>query len=264
MSQTGSGARGQGIRQPPVLPDLVLWQREGTGPSSPFFFEWGGVEEVRSRQSSANESALTVCGTNFATSCKLRRTRLPRLSRTNTFDVDRLLSHTKSQGLAISAVDEPDEDHDDSLLGFSTTALFDKSRKMSDPARFVDTTELPFLTLSTRKTFRCTGVRLGDWATVINPRTRKYRHAIIGDSRDVAGVDPSSHLSTSLGLDSQEPAIYLLYPGTGSGQGSIPVSSGIEDRGDLLFRQRASNGDPTWEETLVQFIETLSKGCGGA
>jgi hypothetical protein len=250
MSQTGLERKTRGLRQWPIMPDLVLWQMEDAGPSSPFFFVWGGVETKRDSQRFMNETAGDAIGTDFANSGSLRLPSCRRVSQASSFDVDRLLSQAKRLE---PPIDETD-DHDDSLLGFSTTALFEKTRKMSDPARYAESSEVPFLTLSSRKSFRFTGIGLGDWATVVHPRSGRYRHAIIGDIRDMPGVDPSSYVSKSLGLTSRESPVYLLYPGTGAGQGSIPSNALIEARGDMLFRRRASQEGPTWAETLAEFL----------
>src|SRR5699024_931559 len=67
-------------------------------------------------------------------------------------DIDALLA-ARANGQTMTLDDE-----DDSTLSVCRTALYDRNRRESDPDRYVDTTRVPFVTISLRKIFRPTGV----------------------------------------------------------------------------------------------------------
>ena len=136
--------------------------------------------------------------------------------------------------------------------------FWDRTRRQSDPGRYVETTEVPYLTLSLRRTFRGIGLGLGDLATVIHTRTGRIAHAILGDDRPVPGVQPSLCLSEALGLIPRDDAIYLIHPRSGLGQGTIPSNDQIQAMGDRLFRLQPSGSAGTWEAILADcFREVL-------
>ena len=112
------------------------------------------------------------------------------------------------------------------------------------------------MTLSIRETFRATGVTLGDLATVVSPRTGLACHAIVGDRPAYRGGGASVLLAEALGLALGDPAVYLVHPGSGRGQGTIPTNAQIHRRGDRLFR-RPRRVAETWEEILADCFGDL-------
>lgn len=153
-------------------------------------------------------------------------------------------------------------------LSIAPTALHDRTRKESDRGRYIDTNDLPFLTLSVARIFRRARPNLGDYATVINPRNRRSCHAIIGDTHPEATGVGSIYLAQALGLRS-EPSpgrspdggvLIVVYPGSGAGQGTIPTIEQLRRRGGALFRRAAPPARPGigWGEILADaFAETL-------
>ena len=140
------------------------------------------------------------------------------------------------------------------MLLVCRTALYDRTKRESEHSRYVDTTELPFLTIDTRKAFRSTRVRLGDLATVVHPRTGRYCHGIVGDSREVRGLETSLFLSQTLDLRAGEPAIFLIHPESGLGQGTIPSLDQIGRRGERLLHQPAAPDGPSWGLVLADYF----------
>lgn len=137
------------------------------------------------------------------------------------------------------------------MLRVSRTKLFDRSRRESDPDRYVDPFATPFVALSLRRTFSARGVELGDFATALNPRTGRVAHSIVGDDRELPVAEPSPALAERLDLAPTDRAIYLVHPGTGQGQGTIPTNEDIRRQGERLFRT------PAWSVILAEFAKRL-------
>jgi Fungal chitosanase of glycosyl hydrolase group 75 len=113
---------------------------------------------------------------------------------------------------------------DDPFPGFyiSCTALFDRTKHRSDPARFVDATQIPYVALP-GDLARQTGARLGDFVFVYSEQTGKFSFAIFADIG--AFGEGSIALANNLGIRSDarrggSPAgvSYLVFPGSGDGQ----------------------------------------------
>lgn len=143
------------------------------------------------------------------------------------------------------------------MLSVCSTSLFDRTRKESDPLRFIESREIPFLTMGIRQNFRATGIRLGDLATIVHPRTGKSCHGLVGDMREVRGVEPSLHISQKLKLHSGEPAIYLVHPESGLGQGIIPSCEEINRRSERLWHQAGNFGESSWAGILADYFGDL-------
>ena len=226
-----------------LLPSPVeprVWRlAEAPGPAA-FFFSWGGTRPaVLDRDDMAfgldrnSPVRLPFRGRQGATALAWVRAAAP------------------------IAEDEDDSD-DDSTLSVCGTALYDRTKRESEPGRFVETTELPFLTLGTRKAFRGTGARLGDLATVVHAESGRCVHAILGDAREVVGAEPSLFLSEALALAPGDRAIYLIHPESGLGQGTIPTRDQIARRGERRFRRPPASDLPAWDVLLADcFRETL-------
>ena len=224
MTKTSMIRRVETFRRLSAPAEPLVWQRSCAGVHDSFFFAWGGAESHARRAS----RRLSPSG--------------------GMLDVAAILDEVKTTFRPTEAGDV--DDLDDSMFCVSPTALFDRSRRESDPGRYVDPAMVPFLAISTRRTFRGTGVALGDHATVFNTRTGRVSHAIIGDAREVFGVEPSPFLAESLGLAAGDRAIYLIHPGTGRGQGTIPGVEEIHRRGESLYRT------PGWSAILAEFLAT--------
>lgn len=203
-----------------------------------FFFAWSPADASARCDRAAVDRDSARTGWNRA------------VGRGSAFDVDSVLAVAKRGGRSTAFAGDFD-DIDDSMLRVSRTKLFDRSRRESDPNRYVDPFATPFVALSMRRVFRARGVELGDFATALNPRTGRVAHAIVGDDRELPVAEPSPALAERLDLAATDRAIYLVHPGTGQGQGTIPANEDIRRQGERLFRT------PAWSVILAEFAERL-------
>ncbi len=145
----------------------------------------------------------------------------------------------------------------DPFPGFyvASTSLVDKSKRAHDPARYVDARKIPYLAFPQqvwnegKRGSRFTRVSpghtssLGDLLTAINPKAdeaHRYAHAIFAD---LGGLDDAHFGEGSPALGQKlhaagvaEPdLLYIIYPGSGAGQGTIPSASEIHEKGEKLF-----------------------------
>ena len=112
---------------------------------------------------------------------------------------------------------------DDPFPGYyiSCTALFDRTKRHNDPARFVDATQIPYVALPGDLAER-TGARLGDIVLVFSERTGKYSYAIFADIGALG--EGSIALAENLGIwsdarrgGSRAGVSYVVFPGSGDG-----------------------------------------------
>lgn len=132
------------------------------------------------------------------------------------------------EGLAKGPDGEPYiQGPDDPYPGYyvSATALADRSKAVSDPARYVDASKVPFIVLPGGMA-RQLGARPGDFAVVFNRRNGKSSYAIFGDvgPHDRIG-EGSVALAENLGIHSDARnggarggIVYLVFPGSGNGK----------------------------------------------
>jgi hypothetical protein len=113
---------------------------------------------------------------------------------------------------------------DDPFPGYyiSCTALFDRTKRHNDPARFVDATQIPYVALPGDLAER-TGSRLGDVVLVFSERTGKYSYAIFADIGALG--EGSIALAENLGIwsdarrgGSRAGVSYVVFPGSGNGR----------------------------------------------
>jgi len=113
---------------------------------------------------------------------------------------------------------------DDPFPGYyvSTTALSDRTKKPSDPNRYVDASKIPYIVLPS-EVARGTGARLGDFAVVLNVRNGKQAGAIFADIGTMG--EGSVALADHLGLWSnareggtRRGIFYLVFAGSGNGK----------------------------------------------
>ena len=105
----------------------------------------------------------------------------------------------------------------------SCTSLVDESRRRTDPRRYIDAAEVPYIALP-RRLWKEGGIRLGDVATIVDERSRRVAHAIFAD---IAGDDEigegSIALAEALGLPAsprsggtaRSELHYIVFPGSG-------------------------------------------------
>lgn len=111
----------------------------------------------------------------------------------------------------------------------STTSLYDKTRRRTDPQRYVDSERIPYLALP-RQVMHPDGdcrrdakACLGDIAIVRNTENGLYSFAILADQAPSSGIGEGSiALANALGVDpdariggTKAGIQYLIFPGTG-------------------------------------------------
>ena len=113
---------------------------------------------------------------------------------------------------------------DDPFPGYyvSCTALTDRTKSQSDPARYVDASKIPYIVLP-GDLARDAGARLGDFAVVTNTRNGKSSYAIFADIGTLG--EGSIALADNLGIWSNAREggtrggiIFQVFPGSGNGQ----------------------------------------------
>jgi hypothetical protein len=113
---------------------------------------------------------------------------------------------------------------DDPFPGFyvSCTSLADRTKKFSDPTRYVDASKIPYVVLP-RDVAEQGGARLGDFAVVINLQNGRSSYAIFADMGTLG--EGSIALANNLGIwsDARQGGrrggiLYLVFPGSGNRQ----------------------------------------------
>jgi hypothetical protein len=112
---------------------------------------------------------------------------------------------------------------DDPFPGFyvSCTSLVDRSKKRSDPSRYVDASKIPYIVLPGGLA-RDAGAHLGDFAVVVNVREHKTSYAVFADVGTLG--EGSVALADNLGIWSnarqggrRAGLFYVVFPGSGNG-----------------------------------------------
>lgn len=113
---------------------------------------------------------------------------------------------------------------DDPFPGFyvSCTSLVDRSKKRTDPTRYVDASKIPYVVLPGGLA-RDAGARLGDFAVILNVREHKTAFAVFADVGTLG--EGSVALADNLGIWSnarqggrRAGLFYVVFPGSGNGQ----------------------------------------------
>lgn len=113
---------------------------------------------------------------------------------------------------------------DDPFPGYyvSTTSLADRTKRNSDPQKYVDASKIPYVVLPHEVAAQA-GAHLGDFAVVFNERNGKMSDAIFADIGTMG--EGSVALADNLGLYSdarqggtRHGILYLVFPGSGNGK----------------------------------------------
>jgi hypothetical protein len=135
---------------------------------------------------------------------------------------------------------------DDPFPGYyiSCTALWDRTKNVTDPTRFVDASKIPYVVLPGALS-RQVGAQLGDFAVVMNTRNGRSAYAIFADVGTLG--EGSMALAQKLGIwsDAREGGtrggiVYLLFPKSGNRQ-PRPVEE-IESETDKIFQNWGGAG----------------------
>ncbi len=121
----------------------------------------------------------------------------------------------------------------------STTSLLNSACVDSMPCRYVDSENIPFFVLpSAVKT--AGGITIGDIGFVYNTVTKKGCYAIYADAGPSGSIgEGSMYLATQIGINNNPKTggtsslivDYIIFPGSGQGQGIIPTITKINQVG---------------------------------
>ncbi len=121
----------------------------------------------------------------------------------------------------------------------STTSLVNSSYGTTNPLRYVNSETVPYFVIPTA--VRNAGsITIGDIAYVYNKNNGKACYAIYADSGPSGSLGEASiYLATQLGINnsprnggtSSKVVEYIIFPGTGFGQGTIPTLTQINNIG---------------------------------
>ena len=136
---------------------------------------------------------------------------------------------------------------DDPRPGYyvSMTALFDRSKPRTDPRRYVDADQIPYVVLPADQRG---GASLGDFCAVLNRANDNVAYAIFADLGPRGRIGEGSiGLARELGVDpgprsggAEAGIFYVVFPGSGNG-GPRSVAE-IRAEGQRLLRQWESEG----------------------
>ncbi len=104
----------------------------------------------------------------------------------------------------------------------STTSLYDKTKKLEDPNRYVNAEEIPYYVIP-KKLLKMNSIHLGDLGFVYNWKNRKYSYAIFADVGSNKHIGEGSiALAKTLGINANpknggtdDDVVYLLFPKSG-------------------------------------------------
>lgn len=130
-------------------------------------------------------------------------------------------------------------DHPNPGYYISTTSLEDKTRPRTDPARFVNSKEIPYIVLPVG---RRGGAKLGDFSVVVNRKNGNISYAIFADLGPKHKIGEGSiAIARSLGINSNPKfggvangIVYVIFPGSGRGK-PVPLTE-INYRSEKLFQ----------------------------
>ncbi|MBW4593753.1 MAG: glycoside hydrolase family 75 protein [Brasilonema angustatum HA4187-MV1] len=127
---------------------------------------------------------------------------------------------------------------DDPYPGYyiSTTALCDETKEITNPKRYVDSREIPYIVLpenNNEEFLKKTNIKLGDFAVIYNGNNGKFAFAIFadtslyfaGDIEEYRFGEGSIALAKALGISLnpknggvKNNIIYTIFPGSGNGK----------------------------------------------
>ncbi len=120
------------------------------------------------------------------------------------------------------------------------TSLYDKNFKASDPRRYVNSEVVPYISLPKPVRDKA-GIGVGDFVWVYNTKSGKGEYAVYADAGGNKGIgEGSMWLAQSIGLGtnprkgggtSDNIILFVVLPKTSFGQGYIPTSIQIHQKG---------------------------------
>jgi hypothetical protein len=147
----------------------------------------------------------------------------------------------------------PVQNPEDPYHGFypSGTSLYDKDRynkNPCDPRAYVNTEIYPYFVLAypKYKSKKWGPVKIGDFGVVINTLNNKFAYAIFADAYPGEHIGEGSmalareldiNPDPNVGGEQTKSIIYIVFPGSGKGQGNIPTLDEILQTADLHFNK---------------------------
>lgn len=130
----------------------------------------------------------------------------------------------------------------------SPTSLVDRTKAETDPLRYANAETVPYIALPAEVVAKG-NIRLGDFAYVYDTHTQKGCFAVFADSGPTGKLGEGSiYLAQQLGIPHSprnggiEAGVwYMVFPGTGKGNGVIPTSKEIQLQGNAAFQQAGGN-----------------------
>ena len=131
----------------------------------------------------------------------------------------------------------------------SPTTLNDKKLAKENPLKYLNSEQIPFIALPSEVT-KAGNIKIGDFAFVYNSKNGKSCFAIFGDGGPKGKLGEGSvFLADRLGVNSNprnggvsEGIIYLVFPGTGEGNGYLRTLEEINSNGKAALEK--SGGMP--------------------
>ncbi|PAX53290.1 glycosyltransferase [Brunnivagina elsteri] len=135
----------------------------------------------------------------------------------------------------------------------SATALYDETKKRSDPKRYVDSTKIPYVVLpqnNDEEFLKVAKIKLGDLAVIYNSKNGKVTYAIFADTSlfFAGGIEEyrfgegSIALANSLNIPANpkkggiaDEIFYVFFPGSGNGKPKTITQ--INNQGAKLFKK---------------------------
>jgi hypothetical protein len=126
----------------------------------------------------------------------------------------------------------------------SPTTLIDKKLAKENPLKYLNSEKIPFIALPSEVT-KAGNIRIGDFAFVYNLKNGKSCFAIFGDGGPKVKLGEGSvFLADRLGVNSNprnggvaDGIIYLVFPGTGEGNGFLRTLEEINSNGKAALEK---------------------------
>lgn len=147
----------------------------------------------------------------------------------------------------------------------STTSLINSSYSSTNPLRYTNSEAVPFFVLPSALV-QLAGISLGDYGYVYNTVTGQGCYAIFADGGPAGKLGEGSiYLANQVGVNSnartggttQGIIDYIVFPGSGAGQGTIPSNTQINNTASSLLSVAGGTGitaclnpnPPAWDNT---------------
>jgi hypothetical protein len=133
----------------------------------------------------------------------------------------------------------------------SQTSLYDATKEDWDPSKYVNSEKIPYIVLPPQYIAKPKAVswkmNFGDFGVVINLKNRRVVYVMVAEDGPVDKIGEGSiALANALGVpsnprkggtDGEAYIFYLLFPGSGVGNGQLRSLAEINANGEEIFRE---------------------------